>query len=295
MSIILTIIKIIGIVLLCIIGLVLILGLLFIFLPVAYQVSGDINDVTKVNLKVNASWLFYIILVQYKMEQHNSNLILRIFGIPIQLYPQKKKRKKVHRTNAVLTDKISIQETCEENKKNIEKPVKNENKKYTDKKVEENKKAKKNEKKHIKDKLQFQYHKIVSFFKNFRIEIKKIFYKITDIKTMVQDENNKKAFIHVLVEIKYLLHHYLPRKIKADITFSMGDPAMTGQVLGVVSLLPVIYRYNIQIRPDFMLEKFRIEGRFVAKGHIRLVHIIRSAIHLYRDKNVKILIKNVRN
>ena len=72
--------------------------------------------------------------------------------------------------------------------------------------------------------------------------------------------------------IRYLLRHFGPRKLKADLTFATGDPARTGQLLGVICIFPVIYRNEVSIVPDFETERF---FTFFGKGRrIRLIHAL---------------------
>ena len=52
-------------------------------------------------------------------------------------------------------------------------------------------------------------------------------------------EANKVAFLAVLAELKYLFLHFKIRKLAADLRFGAGDPALTGQALGVLLYISV--------------------------------------------------------
>ena len=123
--------------------------------------------------------------------------------------------------------------------------------------------------------------------------LKQLPEKIEDIKKLLTDETNKKSVSLVWKELKYLLHHSGFRKIKTDLTFSMGDPAVTGQTLGVLCMFPMLYRYEINIFPDFEAEHIYIKGTYLIKGHIRLLHFLLSGIRLWKEKDFRRFVKQI--
>ena len=125
-------------------------------------------------------------------------------------------------------------------------------------------------------------------------KLKQIIKNLAHIKEMIYDESNRSAFSHGCAEIRYLLRHSGPRKLKADLTFATGDPARTGQLLGVICIFPVIYRNEVSIVPDFETDDFYIRGTFSVKGRIRLVHALGSGIRIWRDKNIRKIIRKIR-
>ncbi len=98
------------------------------------------------------------------------------------------------------------------------------------------------------------------------------------------DEVNRHAVGHLWTEILKLLRSYRPRKLKADVSFSLADPALTGAVTGLISLIPVIYRYPCTIEPDFTAEKPYVEGEIAACGKVTVFVFVCGAIRLLRDK-----------
>ena len=108
----------------------------------------------------------------------------------------------------------------------------------------------------------------------------------------VTQEENKATAKSALGELIYLLKHFRVRKIQSELTFSAGDPALTGQVLGVLCLIPFLYQKGVHITPDFEAEKWYVRGRINGTGHMRLVHVLRSLIRLWKDENIRKLIKN---
>lgn len=108
-------------------------------------------------------------------------------------------------------------------------------------------------------------------------------------------EENRAAFLAIFREMKYLAAHMRPRKILADISFGTPDPATTGQILGGISILPFLYRYRIQLFPDFSAERFYIKGEFDLRGHARGCHIALSGFRLLKDDHIRSLLQRYRN
>ncbi len=107
------------------------------------------------------------------------------------------------------------------------------------------------------------------------------------IRQEAADERNRRAVSHLWRELCYLLAHLKPKYVKAEISFSTGDPALTGEVTGGLSLFPLIYRYDAHIYPDFLAEEFYIKGSLKMKGHIAVFHFLKILIRLFLDKDVK--------
>lgn len=101
------------------------------------------------------------------------------------------------------------------------------------------------------------------------------------------DQTNRQAVAHIWKELLFLLRSFKPRKIKADLAFSLADPAFTGNVLGFFSMFPYIYKYPCQIIPDFNSEVVYVEGEFFAKGKITVIVFLISLLRLWRDKEFK--------
>lgn len=119
--------------------------------------------------------------------------------------------------------------------------------------------------------------------------------KVADIRAMIADETNRTAVTMIFAELNYLLTHFRFRKIYADLSFSLGDPAATGQALGAVSILPFIYRYECDIYPDFASEEPYIRGECEIRGRARMLHVLRSLLRLIRRAEFRTFVKRIMN
>lgn len=132
---------------------------------------------------------------------------------------------------------------------------------------------------------------LVRKLRQFRAGIKEALKKIKDVRTFLTDERHREALPLIFAELKYLLTHFKFRRIRTDLTFSMGDPALTGQVLGGLCMLPFLYRYQVQVYPDFEAENTYVTGTFDIKGRARGLHIAVSAVRLLGKKEFRIWLK----
>lgn len=117
------------------------------------------------------------------------------------------------------------------------------------------------------------------------------FHKIRDKYRQFQkeytDETNRHAVKCLWKELCFLLRHYKPRRMEADIEFSLADPARTGMAVGMFSLIPVIYRYPCSIVPDFSSDRLYAKGRFFVKGKVTVFIFLLSLLHLIRDREFR--------
>ena len=109
----------------------------------------------------------------------------------------------------------------------------------------------------------------------------------------IGDEGYRKALKHVIREVWIIVRSVLPRKMLVDIDYSAASPDLTGQILGLVSMLPAGYRFRWSVRPDFEAEKFYVQGDVALKGAIRLYRIPGAVIVLLLDPQIRRVIRLV--
>lgn len=82
---------------------------------------------------------------------------------------------------------------------------------------------------------------------------------------------------------KSLLKHIWPKKIKGRLLFGMSDPASTGKILAVLSVLYGFVESMPEIVPDFEEEILDLE--FTCKGRIRIAYIAWIAFGVWRSED----------
>ena len=304
-AVLLTILKIIGIVLLVILGIMLFLLAVLLFVPVRYSVKGTVDN--NITAEGKISWLCSIFRYDFTFQEQELNGEVRIFGFR----PKKKERisEEELEEEAVPEVKDGVEEvvsdlvsTAGEEDKSEKNPIKPEQDQEVDShKGRQNRKSSgKNSQQSGKNIFMRMWDKIKSFMKkikNFFIGIQKrlISFKefVVKVKEIVADTKNQYAVRRLWEELLYLLKHFGFRKIHTELTFALADPAFTGQVLGVLCMMPFLYQYDFHIFPDFESESFYIRGSYDVKGRIQLIFLLVTAIRLQADKDIRSFLKKL--
>lgn len=93
--------------------------------------------------------------------------------------------------------------------------------------------------------------------------------------------------------LRFLWKHFRPRSISGYLHFGTGDPALTGQLTGIIYMLLPARADGFEIMPEFDGAVFGT--RIVCTGHIRSIHLIRVLIRGFRDEHLRRLIRTVRS
>lgn len=311
MSIFLSILKIIGIILGILLAILLALVLLIVFLPICYRVEGDFQEKNEIHGRL--SWLFFI-RVKFLTEGKKISVWLSILGFKKVLYPAeekaarkaKKQRRSKKRTQKHTTpeeqdtvntgfedeveehdgltvddDSASIQTAELLSSSATDKPYTTADETFTDSDFSKKKSLPK-----------FRpWHMIKTWIQKIKKFILSLKENFSNIKKEVSDETNKNAVSHIFKELKTLLHHIGPRRGKAQLSYSTGDPATTGELTGVLSIMPLFYKKGIHVVPDFTSDRFYIQGNFRVNGHFQVFHLLGIFIRVYRDKDLRKLMQ----
>lgn len=317
MAVLLLILKIIGIILLILLGLILLILAVVLFVPVRYQVSGSIGERTTVRIAV--TWLLHAVSWRAAYEEEGFSSQLRIFGItrkgkkPDDGEPGEDDReddieepKERSAAEDTLTDgeQKTAGTPADGEKETAGISVDGEQK--TDGALAGGQqktagilddgpavlgKQRGGLFRRIWERIRAFFAGLVRKLRQLRAGIKEALKKIKDVRTFLTDERHREVLPLIFTELKYLLTHFKFRRIRTDLTFSMGDPALTGQVLGGLCMLPFLYRYQVQVYPDFEAENTYVTGTFDIKGRARGLHIAVSAVRLLGKKEFRIWLK----
>ena len=312
MAVLLLILKIIGSILLILLGLILLILAVVLFVPVRYQVSGSIGEKTTVRIAV--TWLLHAVSWRAAYEEEGFSSQLRIFGItrkgkkPDDGEPGEDDREDgaeepeersaadalltdvEQKTDGILTD--GEQGEAERfDERQAKEPDPAEHKELEQANPAVRRKRRGGLFRRIWERIRAFFAGLVRKLRQLRAGIKEALKKIKDVRTFLTDERHREVLPLIFTELKYLLTHFKFRRIQTDLTFSMGDPALTGQVLGGLCMLPFLYRYQVQVYPDFEAENTYVTGTFDIKGRARGLHIAVSAVRLLGKKEFRIWLK----
>lgn len=286
MELILLILKIILIAFGVLLGLIVLVLGLTLFVPIRYEVSGSIADSWEMRINGKVSYLLSIFKLMFSYEEGEFHTRFFLFGFEKKLQEDTEPETEtadaepkitIHKKETQSVSAVKQTESHDVTEEYVEPDIteelpqedETEPEKVTQR-LEEPKQVK--PKKEKKSKNTFDFSRI---------------------KQELTDEHNKSVLRKVWAELGYLLKHFKFRRIVTDLVFATGDPATTGQVLGVLCMIPALYRYDFKIVPDFEAEEPYLKGTFLIAGKIRLIHILMTVLRLIFDKEVRIVVKKI--
>ena len=288
--IVLTVLKITGIVLLSILALLLLILLLVLFVPLFYRLDASVPrtdldegfDPETIKVKASFSWLLFVLRGGIDYPESKA-FTLRVFGI--RLLPAKKKEKETEKETEKEAEKETTDDTDEVS--SDEKIEKTDNAEPKDGASEE---------KSFLDYLWNIIDGVENFLKTPQNVFEKIQYtisrvcdKISMIKATLENDIFKRAFLLVKTKLIKVIRMLLPDRFRSSLVLGTGDPATTAELMGVFAMLyPLLYN-KVSFTPDF--ESKVIEGDVHLRGHITAFTIIYSAAVCYFNKDVKKVIK----
>ncbi len=296
LTVLLTILKIVGIVLASVVGLIIVLLLWILLSPIRYK--GRIRFDGKPDISVRAAYLLHIITVHFDFNGDRKDFSIRLFGHRMKSGEEKpsktaRRKRKIKEPAAPLTeaDADERSESYEETgaQQDIEKqpeqhtlelPVNAEGKKESE------------DKKSIFKKLKDIYNNIVDRLRNIRNKVSDMVNNIIDkrdrLSSEINDPANREGLSFAFGLLKKLLKHILPRKHRIYTRFGTGDPAMTGELVGVIYTVAVAANLNVEVVPDFENKVFECDIPF--KGRISVIRLVIWALQAYRNKNFRHLL-----
>lgn len=265
----LTILKVTGIVLLCIIGPVLFVLLIVLFVPVRYKADGFYKD-SDYNVKAKASWLLHVVTVSFDLKA-SKKPVIKVFGI--KLKGKKKKDEEEGETAEETTEDVT-KEAKEETKEEAVEEIKEES---TDEQFseetatdEEDKRSEKKDKR-SKDKKEFKSESVYD--------------KIKGYVDILKSDEFKESFALVKKQLCRLLKAILPRKWEINASLGFEDPSLTGYVCAVSGAMYMWFRKHIHIVGDFDEEK--IDAKAYFKGRIYIVVLVYVFLRVWFNKKIR--------
>ncbi len=287
-AILLSILKIIGILLLLALLLILIFLLLFLFCPVCYKISA-IKEPESYRVTGIANWCLGLVRVKAVYPEPGA-VVVRVLGIPFWRSDKAKQAKAPADNSANASDSS---ETAEAISAASETPVSEEDStsaespgsaaqadnasgssdtsgtQTTDDASSQSKDGKTKKKGSLSERIK-SYYQEFTFYRDF--------WQLEETQALLQK---------ALGRLKRILKSTFPRKIEANVLFGTGSPDTTGYVMAVYGIMLPYLGPQVNVTPDF--EQQILQGRLKAKGHISAFTFLRHVLSVLFDKNLKIL------
>lgn len=303
-QILLLILKIIGITLLAVIGFVLVLLAVILFVPVFYRVQIT-HTPEKTQIKARVSYLFPLLVVTAEYLKKVSYKV-RIFGValldsdkPKKEKPPKKKEKKQKERNVIKKKKKSKNMPVPMREEDIWIPLEHPGTlpgSGTRKKPEASPKQEKTafteEKQSIFNKMRGKIQKIRETISENLRKWKRLWHQKQEVQRIWDKPETKQALVFAWDKLKRLLKHIFPRKIKGYVAYGADDPATTGQVLGILSVVYARTGQVLEIRPNFVEKQLECDTEL--KGRVQVFTLLVIAVKVFVNQELRQLVADIK-
>ena len=322
----LNILKIIGFVLLGILGLILFIILLVMLWPFQYRIEADYH--AKFKAKAVVSFLFHFVRVIFTFEDGNPLLVARVLWF--QVYKNDFSEEEIDESEFAPEYDVSLDLILDENTSSEEKT---ENSAYEETEEiseegipeEESKKSENTEPeeeylgpskeeidKFMASELPPESPKSIidEFFDRIENLISNFKEKCYNLKRSIKEYRKKVRYYYKLIKYYYkvlhyksmepafrmvkktiigILKHVRPRKVRITLHYGADNPADTANAVAIYSMIYPYFRKQIHLDADF--NQAIIEGNGYIKGHFQLCVLAFYAIRAYLNKHVRKMIK----
>lgn len=288
LQIILCILKIIGWILLVILGIIILAIAVLLFEPVCYQWNFHIQEKPKtIQTKLCFHWFFHLFRGQVLYENGEATFCMKIAWKTIsfndsnrdQQRNEKKEVEHVRCEESTVDPSSKREESFQQREQGEKEPIHKE-----EKKKNETQKENSNKIERIFEKIKFTFQKICATMRALQ-------KKKDKIQRFLKSETHRKAWNLCCAQGKKLLRRVKPKKIAGSIEYGTDDPALTGQILALISMLYPFIGEQIEVIPDFDNKKFNVDTFVI--GKIRSVYFLSMAIRLFFSKEIRITYKHI--
>ncbi|MCR5791274.1 MAG: hypothetical protein K6G83_15430 [Lachnospiraceae bacterium] len=314
-----TVLRITGIVLLCILVLILLLALAILFIPVRYRGEGQI-DAGKGILTADAvaSWFFHILTLRMHYDG-KAEISLLLFGFPVRRRKKKRRKsrrrgKKRRRSGHAGKGHREVASRPESASQKEEEPAykletyedlypeeatsqkePSQNAAAEDASLEDSE-----EKKNIFEKLAEFFGKLADFFRHFKEKLANAEKKLMAVYdnaafyiSFFSDEENQAQLSHLYKQLTRLLKHIKPKRFRLFIHFGFEQPDMTGKLLGLLAIAYPFFGGGLQAEPDF--ENSVFDMSLFMKGRATVFTVLWIAFRIYYHKGFREMRDTFRN
>ncbi len=259
----LSILKIFGIVLACIVGIILIIALMLLFLPFSYKIVAKGHN-TNTNIIFSSKWLFGIINLKFSYVEGKVDFFTKVIGINL-LDIDKNNDKKIDKKENSRKETLA-----KNNKSNSEVKIK----------VKQKKKPKKR-------------LTLKEFFIKQLNKIKNFFIRLKNIKVFATSDITKRAVKKIKLIIVKMLKSIFPKKIKGNLTYGIYDPGTTAITYGLLANWAEQRKQDdLIITPDF--EENGVFLDLKINGRLFLGYMLICFLQLFFNKDIKKMFNAIR-
>lgn len=278
----LALLKILAIILLILVLTIIVVVALLLLIPIKYNINAEKSIRLYANLEIK--WFIKAIYFRYKISSNCKRVIFKIFG------------KTVYKNKKIFEDESQSEESKTEEKikdKNVQD--------FSEAEIKHNEDIEVN--KYINEEKEIQY-KEEKVSRQAKDIIEDELEKVEDVAVEEIEEDSvikklinlwnypdRKEIVSSLIKLtKRSLKILFPQKLNIDAEIGCDNPAVTGYVLALSSILVLYFGNNISVYGNF--EKSVLNGEFQAEGKFSLFKIVWALLAFIITKPIRKIIWN---
>lgn len=288
MEILLGILAVLGKILLCMLGILLLLLLCILFYPIKYQVRGKFQEGASVQGRIR--WFWFLVRIPFSYQEETFQWSIRILGIDLISFLDKNRQNKRERpekeksgNKKAQTINVSQNESREKGQDEPKKSPLEERRINDTTDVESP--ARRSVSGGVLDTIKKWWYKIrhfIAWIKKFYHNLRQKTGYARELFSLLREENSRALVCIVRDNVVHLWRKLKPKVFRGQLLFGTGDPASTGQILGIFAILYAWYGERIQITPDF--QQKILEGELFIKGRISLFTFLWVSAHIFLSR-----------
>ena len=287
------ILTILGILLLCLLGLAVLVLLLLLFYPVTYRITAK-KDAKQISVRAGASWLLGFLRVSCCYPEPGKVLVkllpFTVFDSSSAGQPATPEGGTSSAGRSSAADSRAETGDTEEKKQekgqadvSVDQSHRKPNDDPESEKADAGAPSQENKKfKKIKYTICSIYDKIKNIWENISYYIE-----------LLQEEETRQLFSHATFRLGRILKNIRPKKIRGRILFGTGSPDTTGYAYGIYGMISPVLGYKLLVTPDF--SRAVLEGDVYIAGHITVFTILWNSLRVLLDKKLRRFIRKIKS
>ncbi len=291
LHIVLFVLKLIGIIVAVILGILVLLTGIALFVPVRYRIfagRGDAGENTAAS--VRATWLFHLVRAEYTYQEEKGNFSVRILWKTFDEKKTEKNERKDHDEKKIPDDPKASGTGSEKADKADQKNAKKSEPSESSAQIHE-KEGSADQKKmernggDVPRRTTGWAEKIKCTFQKFYDRINTLKNRTEKLKDFLGDETHRSAFSKIKKEGVRCLGRLRPKRLDIKLEFGFDDPYLTGTALAGLGAAYPFLNGHVSVTPNF--ERKTLAGRIAASGKIYAVHLAALIWNLLWSREVR--------
>lgn len=137
------------------------------------------------------------------------------------------------------------------------------------------------------------FERIEYTFQVFCDKMNVLIEKKEKVRSFLEDEIHHAAFLKAIQSLKRLVLRLKPTDFSGSVRFGFEDPAVTGKTLAILSVMAPLFEGNLEVEPEFQEEI--LEGELLIAGKLTAWKFAALALELFTDKNIRKTISHIKN